>query len=357
MSAALTIALDAMGGDHGPEVVIPGAELSLIRHPDIRFIFYGVQASIQPLLDARPALAARSQVVHTDNWVAMDAKPSQALRTGRRTSSMWMALDAVRDGRASAAVSAGNTGALMVMSKFCVKTIAGVERPAIAAIWPTVKGDCIVLDVGANVGATAQELSQFALMGAAMARALFHVDRPTVSLLNIGVEEVKGVEEIKGAHMLLRAAQDLPLDYRGYVEGDGIGQGLVDVIVTDGFTGNIALKTAEGTARQIGSYLRAAMNRSWLSKAGAFLAQGAFTVLRDKMDPRRVNGGVFLGLDGIVIKSHGGADATGFASAIDLGYDMTKAGLVQQITTDLSVLRSPVAVPPLVAAAKVQSRT
>ena len=358
MSAALTIALDAMGGDHGPEVVIPGAELSLIRHPDISFIFYGAQERIQPLIDARPALAARSQVVHTDNWVAMDAKPSQALRTGRRTSSMWMALAAVREGRASAAVSAGNTGALMVMSKFCVKTIAGIERPAIAAIWPTVKGDCIVLDVGANVGATAQELSQFALMGAAMARALFHIERPTVSLLNIGVEEVKGVEEIKEAHALLRsAAKDLPLDYQGYVEGDGIGQGLVDVIVTDGFTGNIALKTAEGTARQIGSYLRAAMNRSWLSKVGAFFAQGAFAVLRDKMDPRRVNGGVFLGLDGIVIKSHGGADATGFASAIDLGYDMTKAGLVQQITADLSVLGSAAAGPPSVETAKVQSRT
>jgi phosphate acyltransferase len=341
MSAALTIALDAMGGDHGPEVVVPGAELALVRHPDVQFIFFGAQNQIQPLLDARPALAARSQVVHTDNWVAMDAKPSQALRTGRKTSSMWLALEAVRDGRAAAAVSAGNTGALMVMSKFCVTTLADVERPAIAAIWPTVKGDCIVLDVGANVGASAQELSHFALMGAAMARALFHVERPTVSLLNIGVEEVKGVEEIKDAHALLRAATDLPLDYQGYIEGDGIGQGLVDVVVTDGFTGNIALKTAEGTARQISSYLRAAMNRSWLSKAGAFLAQGAFGVLRAKMDPRRVNGGVFLGLDGIVIKSHGGADAMGFASAIDLGYDMSKAGLVQLTSADLMAFRAP----------------
>ena len=341
MSAALTIALDAMGGDHGPEVVVPGAELALIRHPDLRFIFFGGEDRIRPLVEARPALAERSEIVHTDNWVAMDAKPSQALRTGRRTSSMWLALEAVHDGRAAAAVSAGNTGALMVMSKFCVKTIADVERPAIAAIWPTVRGECIVLDVGANVGASARELSHFALMGAAMARALFNVDRPTVCLLNIGVEEVKGVEDIKAAHALLRDAGDLPLDYRGYVEGDGIGQGLVDVVVTDGFTGNIALKTAEGTARQIAAYLRAAMNRSLLSRLGAFLAQGAFAVLRAKMDPRRANGGVFLGLDGIVIKSHGGADATGFASAIDLGYDMTKAGLVQQIKADLMAFRPP----------------
>ena len=339
MSAGLTIALDAMGGDHGPEVVVPGAALALSRHPDLRFIFFGAQGLIQPLIDARPPLAACSEIVHTDNWVAMDAKPSQALRTGRRTSSMWLALDAVREGKAAAAVSAGNTGALMVMSKFCVRTLADVERPAIAAIWPTVKGECIVLDVGANVGATAQELVHFALMGAAMARALFHVERPTVSLLNIGVEEVKGVEQIKEAHALLREAKDLPLDYRGYIEGDGIGQGQVDVIVTDGFTGNIAVKTAEGTARQIASYLRAAMNRSLLSRLGAFLAQDAFAVLRSKMDPRRSNGGVFLGLDGIVIKSHGGADATGFAIAIDLGYDMTKAGLVRQTSADLLAFR------------------
>ena len=303
------------------------------------------------MLDARPALAARSEVVHTDNWVAMDAKPSQALRTGRKTSSMWLALEAVREGRAAAAVSAGNTGALMAMSKFCVKTLAEVERPVLAAIWPTVKSECIVLDVGANVGATARELSYFALMGAAMARALFQVEKPTVGLLNIGVEEVKGVDEIKQAHALLREAAGLPLDYRGYVEGDGIGQGHVDVVVTDGFTGNIALKTAEGTARQIASYLRAAMNRSLLSKAGAFLAQGAFAELRAKMDPRRINGGVFLGLDGIVIKSHGGTDATGFASAIDLGYDMSKAGLVEQTKADLLAFRPPAELPETMAKA------
>jgi glycerol-3-phosphate acyltransferase PlsX len=275
----------------------------------------------------------------------MDAKPSQALRQGRRNASMWLALDAVRRGEAAVAVSAGNTGALMAMAKFCVKTLADVQRPAIAALWPTVAGETIVLDVGANVGASADELARFALMGAAMARALFHIERPTVALLNIGVEEVKGVEEIKAAHAILKAQQDVPLDYTGFVEGDQIGHAVADVVVTDGFTGNVALKTAEGTAKQIGVYLRSAMARSVFSRAGAFLAQGAFRVLKSKMDPRRVNGAPFLGLQGLVIKSHGGTDAVGFASAIDIGYDMAKADLVKRIASDLSHLPSHVTAP------------
>ena len=335
MAATLTIAIDAMGGDFGPEITIPGASVSLIRHPDIRYIMFGDEARIMRVLEAHPALSRKTRVVHTMNAVAMDAKPSQALRSGRKTSSMWLALEAAHTGEAQAVVSAGNTGALMVMAKFCVRMLPHVDRPVLAAIWPTVRGESVVLDVGANVGATATELVNFALMGAAMARTLFYIERPTVGLLNIGVEEVKGVDQIKRAHALLRAAGGLSLDYRGFVEGDTIGHGLVDVVVTDGFTGNIALKTAEGTAKQIAEYLRAAMNRSLISKLGGFLAQGAFRVLRQKMDPRRANGGVFLGLQSIVIKSHGGADALGFASAIDLGYDMAKAGLVKRIAGDL----------------------
>ena len=341
MAATVTIALDAMGGDHGPSVVIPGAALALVRHPDIRFLLVGDQARIATELARHPALKAKSRIVHTSVSVAMDAKPSAALRAGRRTSSMWLALDAVKQGEAVAAVSAGNTGALMAMAKFCVKTLPGVGRPAIAAIWPTVAGESIVLDVGANVGATATELARFALMGAAMARALFHVEQPTVGLLNIGVEEVKGVEEIKAAHAILKAQQSFAFNYKGFVEGDQIGHAVADVVVTDGFTGNVALKTAEGTAKQIGFYLRSAMGRSLLTRIGAFLAQGAFKVLRHKMDPRRVNGGLFLGLQGIVIKSHGGTDATGFASAIDLSYDMAKADLVTRISADLARLAKP----------------
>lgn len=324
-----------MGGDHGPSVVVPAAAIALVRHPALRFIFVGDEAQIGPELAAHSALAGKSEVVHTDVAVAMDAKPSQALRRGRWKSSMWLAIEAVRDDRAHAVVSAGNTGALMAMSKFCLKTIEGVDRPAIAAIWPTVDAECIVLDVGANVGADSRQIIEFTLMGAAMARALFGMEKPTVGLLNIGVEEVKGVEEIKDAAAVLKQAP-LPLQYKGFVEGDDIGRGVVDVVVTDGFTGNIALKTAEGTAKQIGEYLRAAMGRSFLARLGAVLAQGAFRALKEKMDPRQLNGGIFLGLNGIVVKSHGGTDATGFASAIDLAYEMASSGVVERLGSDVS---------------------
>jgi glycerol-3-phosphate acyltransferase PlsX len=334
MAAPVTIALDAMGGDQGPSVVVPGAGLAAIRHPEMRFILAGDASRIEAVLKDHPELAGKCEILHTDVAVAMDAKPSQALRKGRRHSSMWLALEAVRDGRADAAVSGGNTGAPMAMDKFCLKLLTGVDRPAIAVLWPTVDAECIVLDVGANVGADARQLVEFALMGAAMARALFGMDRPTVGLLNIGVEEIKGVDELKAAASVLRDAQ-LPIVYRGFVEGDDIGHGAADVIVTDGFTGNIALKTAEGTAKQIAAYLRAAMGRSVLARIGALFAQGAFSALKEKMDPRQLNGGIFLGLNGIVVKSHGGTDATGFASAVDLAYDMASNGVVRRLADDV----------------------
>ncbi|MFA5950347.1 MAG: phosphate acyltransferase PlsX [Hyphomicrobium sp.] len=333
MAQPRTLALDAMGGDHGPSVVIPGAALSLERHPELSFIFYGDSAVVEPLMAAHPGLAAKSRLVHTAQVVAMDEKPSQALRRGKG-SSMWLALEAVKSGEAHAAVSAGNTGALMAMAKLILRPMPGIERPAIAALWPTVTAECIVLDVGANIGATARQLADFGLMGAAMARALYHVERPTVGLLNVGVEEIKGAEEVKEAHSLLKEL-DLPLDYRGFIEGNEIGQGKVDVVVVEGFAGNIALKTAEGTAKQIGQYLKDAMMRTWLSKIGAFLASGGFRVLKEKMDPRRVNGGTFLGLNGIAVKSHGGTDALGFASAVDLGYEMAESGLIARLSADL----------------------
>lgn len=339
MGAPVTIALDAMGGDHGPSVVIPAAAMVSSRHPEVRFLLVGDAARIEPELRANPSLAAKSEIVHTNVAVAMDAKPSQALRKGRYKSSMWLALEAVRDGRADAAVSAGNTGALMVMAKFCLKTIQGIDRPAIAAIWPTIESECIVLDVGANVGADSRQLVEFALMGAALARALFGTERPSVGLLNIGVEEVKGLDEIKKAAAVLKDAP-LPIRYHGFVEGDDVGRGAVDVVVTDGFTGNIALKTAEGTAKQIGEYLRAAMGRSVLARIGAVLAQGAFRALKDKMDPRQLNGGIFLGLNGIAVKSHGGTDATGFACAIDLAYDMAANGVVKRLAGDIAAFHA-----------------
>ena len=334
MSASCIIALDAMGGDFGPEVIVPGAALSAVRHPGIRYLMYGDQTRIQPVLDRHAQLAGRVEIVHTTHTIGMQDKPSQAIRRGKG-SSMWMAIDAVKHGRAEVAVSAGNTGALMALYRLLLEPLADIERPAIAAIWPTVKAESIVLDVGANIGATSRQLCDFALMGAGMARALFHIERPSVGLLNVGVEEIKGAEEVKGAHLWLKEIEGLPIDYQGFVEGDDIGQGKVDVIVVEGFAGNIALKTAEGTARQIGSWLREAMTRSLLSKAGAFLAQGGFRALKHKMDPRRVNGGTFLGHKGVAIKSHGGTDALGFASAIDLGYDMAASGLVERLAADL----------------------
>jgi glycerol-3-phosphate acyltransferase PlsX len=225
----------------------------------------------------------------------------------------------------------------MAMAKFCLRTMARIERPAIAGIWPTLKGESIVLDVGATIGADSQQLLDFALMGGAMARALFDIDRPTVGLLNVGVEEVKGQDEVREAGRLIREADLGTIDYRGFVEGNDIGKGTVDVVVTEGFTGNIALKTAEGTARQISTLLKEAISRSFIAKIGYVLAKSAFDVLREKMDPRKVNGGVFLGLNGIVIKSHGSTDALGFASAIDVGYDMVHNGLNAKIENDLKI--------------------
>ena len=335
MSQMVRIALDAMGGDHGPAVVVAGAELALARHPASEFLFFGNSALIAPLVAARPALQAASRVVHAEVAVRMEDKPSQALRYGRRKSSMWLAIDAVKKREADMAISAGNTGALMAMSKFELKTLAGIERPAIAALWPTLRGESIVLDVGASIGADAEHLVDLAVMGAATARILFGLERATVGLLNIGVEEVKGLEPVREAGRILREGQWPDLEYVGFVEGDDIGIGKVDVVVTEGFAGNIALKTAEGTARQIGEYLRRAMNRSLGARIGYVFARSAFRQLRQRMDPNRSNGGVFLGLNGIVIKSHGGTDAEGFAAAIELGYGVVRDQLLAKITAAL----------------------
>lgn len=339
---SVRISIDAMGGDHGPEVVLAGVAVAQARHPDARFILFGDEQRIKVALAGQPALAAVCRIVHTDVVVGMDDKPSQALRAGRYKSSMWRAIDAVKVGEADAAVSAGNTGALMAMAKVNLRTMPGIGRPAIAAIWPTLRGESIVLDMGASIGATAQSLIEMAIMGAAMARTLFDIPRPTVGLLNVGVEEIKGVEEVKEAGRLLREGPQPDLIYHGFVEGNDIGAGTVDVVVVEGFSGNIALKTAEGTAKQIASYLRAAMGRTWRARLGYLLARDAFRMLKEKMDPSRSNGGVFLGLNGVVIKSHGGANAEGFASAVDLGYDMVRHQLLTQIEKSL-LSRSPAA--------------
>jgi glycerol-3-phosphate acyltransferase PlsX len=335
MSDKVRIALDAMGGDHGPAVVVAGADLALTRHPGTEFLLFGNSALVAPLVDARPSLKAAAKLVHTDIAVRMEDKPSQALRYGRWKSSMWLAIDAVKKGDADVAVSGGNTGALMAMSKFNLKMLPGIDRPAIAALWPTLRGESVVLDLGASIGADADHLVDLAVMGAAMARILFDLDRPSVGLLNIGVEEAKGLEPVREASAVLRE-QKLPgLDYHGFVEGNDIGKGTVDVVVTEGFAGNIALKTAEGTARQMAEYLKAAMTRTLSARIGYFFARSAFRELRERMDTRKSNGGVFLGLNGIVIKSHGSTDAEGFAAAIGLGHGVIRDELLAKITAAL----------------------
>jgi phosphate acyltransferase len=336
MATPRTIALDAMGGDEGPAVVVPGAALALGRHPDLSFVLFGDETRIEPHLAEHPLLAERARMVHADTAVEMQDKPSQAVRRGRG-SSMWLAIEAVQRHEADCMISAGNTGALMAMAKLVLKTMPGIERPAIAGQWPTLDRPCIVLDLGANIGADARQLADYALMGAAMARAVLHIELPRVGLLNIGVEEIKGIEEVKQAHAWLKE-NDLPIDYRGFVEGDQIGQGVVDVVVVEGYAGNIALKTAEGTAKQMAAYVREALTSSPAARLGALLAQRGLRALRDRMDPRRLNGGPFLGLNGIAIKSHGGTDAFGFASAIEVGYNMAESNVLERLGADLEAL-------------------
>lgn len=331
----IKLAVDAMGGDVGPEVTISGAAIARRQFPELYFIFYGLPAEVEPVLKRFPELNGASRFIPTQTATAMDEKPSQALRNGRGKSSMWHAIEAVKLGEADACVSAGNTGALMAMSYFCLRMMAEAERPGIAGVWPTLRGESLVLDIGATIGADANQLVDFAVMGAGMFRALYNVQKPTVGLLNIGVEEVKGLDEIKRAGQILKAVQLEGLQYKGFVEGNDLGKGTVDVVVTEGFSGNIALKAAEGTARQMVTILRGAIEKSWLSRIGYFLSRSAFKILKQKMDPGRVNGGVLLGLNGIVIKSHGGTDADGFASALRVGYEMVNNSLLDKLAVDL----------------------
>jgi len=336
MTDTIRISVDAMGGDNGPRVALHGADLALRERKNMRFILHGRREDIAPLLDELPKLKAASEIRHCDAVIAMDEKPSQALRKGRGNSSMWAALQSVKDGEADVAISGGNTGALMAMATFCLRPMEGISRPAIAAIWPTLRSDIIVLDVGATVGGDAKQLVDHSILGAALARALFDQELPTVGLLNVGTEEVKGLDTVKEAARMLSLASGAGFVYHGFVEGDDIGRGTTDVVVTEGFTGNIVLKTAEGTARQVAGYLRNALMANLLSRVGALLASQALNALRRKMDPRSVNGGVFLGLNGIVIKSHGGTDEVGYKAALGLAYEMARSRLIDKISEGMS---------------------
>jgi phosphate acyltransferase len=329
------IAIDAMGGDEGVSVMTAGAAQALAADPQLRFLLVGDEAVIRPALDRLPVLRAASETLHAPETIAGTDKPSQAIRRAK-TTSMGLAIDAVKQGRADAALSAGNTGALMAMSKLALRTLPGIDRPALAALLPTLgDNDVVMLDLGANTECDANNLVEFAVMGAAYARAAMGLARPRVRLLNIGEEELKGTDEVREASALLREADDLPLSFEGNIEADRIGRGEADVIVSDGFTGNIALKSVEGTARFITDLLRRAFTSSLRSKAGFVLSRPAFHMLKTHLDPNNHNGAVFLGLNGIVVKSHGSADVGGVANAIGVAAKLARASILTRIAEDL----------------------
>lgn len=339
MLEGLVISIDAMGGDDAPDIVIKGLEYFLTHEGKgrrARFLLHGDQAKLAPLLAKAPRTRERSEVVHTEKTVSMDDKPSQALRRGK-DSSMWNAVAAVKANRAEIAVSAGNTGALMAMSKLQLRMKQGVQRPALAATWPKEDGVSVVLDVGANVDVDAAQLTEFAVLGESYYKAIYKKDAPSIGLLNVGTEDQKGNATIRAAHERLSQSQ-LGLNYIGYVEGNDISTGSVDVIVTDGFTGNIALKTAEGTAKLIGTFFTEALQGNWWSKLTTWLNAYALFKLKRRIDPRRVNGAVFLGLNGIVIKSHGGTDRVGFANAVNIAIGLAETDFLQAIDKRLDAL-------------------
>jgi len=335
MSDSSVIAIDAMGGDKGLEVMLAGVARARRLHDGLRFLLVGDEPAIRAGLASHPNLSQHSEVIHAADVIAGEEKPSQALRRAK-TSSMGIAIDCVKRGRAGAAVSSGNTGALMAMAKLSLRTMPGIDRPALAALLPTLgDNDVVMLDLGANTECDARNLTQFAVMGAAYARIVLELDRPRVALLNIGSEDQKGTGEIKDAAQMLRDATHLPMDFTGFVEGDRLSRGEHDVIVTDGFSGNIALKTAEGTARFVADLLRRAFSSSARSKIGFLISRPATDLLRNHLDPNNHNGAVFLGLNGIVVKSHGSANERGVATAIGNAAKMVRADLTRRIADDL----------------------
>lgn len=329
-----TIALDAMGGDYGPGIVVPAAGQALQENPALKFIFFGDQAQIGPLLDKNPGLKTVSSLVHTDKTVSSDEKPSTALRTSKG-SSMRLAIEAVKDGKADGIVSAGNTGALMAIAKLVLRCLPGIERPAIASVFPTKGGDTVMLDLGANVMCDEHMLVQFAVLGAVYARTVKGIQNPTIGLLNVGTEDMKGNDQVRAAAAILSHV-DLPGQFEGFIEGNDIAEGSVDVVVTDGFTGNVAIKVAEGVGGLFAHFLKSALKSSPLSLLGAVLAQGALRRVKKRTDARTYNGGMFLGLDGICVKSHGGMDAYGFSRAILVAANLLKNGYNQRVAQEIN---------------------
>lgn len=336
MADRLTIALDAMGGDAAPEMVVFGADIARERFPNVDFLLFGDEAKLTPLLDGLDKLRAVSSIRHTSEFVSNEEKPSHALRTAKG-SSMRLAIQAVRDQEAQGVVSAGNTGALMAMAKVVLRTLPGIDRPAMVSYFPTIRSETVMLDLGANVECNATNLVQFAIMGEVFSRTVIGLEEPSVGLLNVGQEELKGNDAVKTAHGILRQAR-LPIRFHGFIEGDDIARGTVDVVVTDGFTGNVALKSIEGTVELFSRFLSQAFRSSWTAKLGYLLARRALDKLKVRVDPRRYNGAVFVGVNGIAVKSHGGTDALGFATAIGVAVDMAANGFLDKIRAEIESL-------------------
>ena len=332
------IAIDAMGGDEGVRTMIEGAALARRRHDRFKFLLVGDETRIRAALETHPGMAEASEILHCEDVVAGDEKPSRALRRAK-TTSMGLAVDAVKRGEAGAAVSAGNTGALMAMSKLALRTMPGLDRPALAALLPTLgDNDVIMLDLGANRECDARNLVQFAIMGATYSRIVTGRERPRVRLLNIGTEETKGTEDIQAASDRLRAADGLAMDFEGYVEADKINRGECDVVVCDGFSGNIALKAIEGAARFVTDLLRSAFSSSIRSKVGFLVSRPATELLKHHLDPNNHNGAVFLGLNGVVVKSHGSANAKGVANAVEVAARLLEDDITNRIAKDLGAI-------------------
>ncbi|MCH8347483.1 MAG: phosphate acyltransferase PlsX [Proteobacteria bacterium] len=333
MTKEIILAIDAMGGDKGPVMTVAGTAIAAKRFPEARFLMFGKNQVLRPLIAQYKCLQDRVEIRHTSDVVEMEDKPSQAIRTGRN-SSMGLAVRAVKEGEADVAISAGNTGALMALAKITLRTMPGISRPALATILPALKRDVVMLDLGANVDCDEKNLVQFAIMGAAFSRTVLHLTLPQVALLNVGVEELKGSDSVKKAAKILKEA-NLPMQFEGFLEGDSIGVGDVDVVVTDGFTGNIAVKTAEGTAKLIAELLRRAFYRNLITKIGFLFAKGGLDWIRKHLDPNTHNGAVFLGLNGLVVKSHGSSSASGYAEAIQVAVEMRRNNIIELITEDL----------------------
>jgi len=333
----VVLALDGMGGDHAPAVVVHGADLARERYPGTTFLLFGDPAVLKPLVDKRKGLAQVLEIVPAEEVVRPDDKPSFALRR-RRKSSMWLAVQAAAEGRADSVISAGNTGALLAISMVAMRMLEGAHRPALASFMPTSRGETVMLDLGANLECDADNLVEFSVMGSIFAQVLLGLDNPRVGLLNVGSEELKGHDELRQAAALLRR-EGVPINFHGFVEGNDIGTGVIDVIVTDGFTGNVALKSIEGTAKLYTAFVRDAFRTSTFAKLGYLLASGAWVKLSKRVDPRRYNGGVFLGLDGVCVKSHGGTDQLGFAYAIGMAIDMVRYDYRNKVVEGLAKLQ------------------